>query len=142
MEKFLQLMMTEEDRRQPLCLPSLEQYRFALPDSPHNIVFEEQAENSSDVPLVRGGVLLKLVERLTYHTYVDTRFMKTFMMTYRDFTTPQELHDLLIERFNIPDPVVENKDGEGEADTDLGVSSLQARLKRFKKEYKKPVQLR
>jgi len=52
-------------------------------------------------PVIKGGNIEKLVERLTYEKYNDTKYMKAFMLTFRSFTTPAELLQLLINRFNI-----------------------------------------
>ncbi|XP_071400509.1 son of sevenless homolog 1, partial [Centroberyx affinis] len=64
-------------------------------------------------------------------------FVRTFLTTYRSFCKPQELLDLLMERFEIPEPRPTEADQlEG------GEQPLSAELKRFRKEFVQPVQLR
>ena len=144
--------------------PDASSYRFAELDSPSNIVFEEREKNSG-VPLIKGATLVKLVERLTYHVYATPMFMKTFLTTYRSFSSPTgmtsklkevsvititcffaiiELLDLLIERFHIPDPELSDKSEDGDSDvTDKFCKMRYAQdIKRFRKEYSQPVQFR
>ncbi|KAG1749328.1 ras GEF [Suillus lakei] len=52
----------------------------------------------------RGGTVAGLVERLTAHEYADPKFSKAFLMTYKTFTTLDELFRLLVERFWIQPP--------------------------------------
>ncbi|KAH9480568.1 Cell division control protein 25 [Psilocybe cubensis] len=65
--------------------------------SPSDIIIE--ADGS-----VRGGTVPALVERLTAHEQADTTFSKAFLMTYKSFTTLDELFDLLVARFRIQPP--------------------------------------
>ena len=67
---------------------------------------------------VKGGTIQALVERLTTHdapgqlpvstspvhtlivcSFADTKYNKTFLMTYKSFTTTDELFDILVARF-------------------------------------------
>ncbi|KAG2340122.1 ras GEF [Suillus weaverae] len=52
----------------------------------------------------RGGTVAGLVERLTAHEYADPKFSKAFLMTYKTFTSLDELFRLLVERFWIQPP--------------------------------------
>ncbi|CAH8604898.1 unnamed protein product [Dicrocoelium dendriticum] len=92
--------------------------------------------------LIRMATLEKLVERLAYPTHFDTRLVNTFLLVYRRVTTPENLLDLLIERFRIPDP--EFSPDELECDPQKGQleSPAQHMLKRFRSGYKKRVQAR
>ncbi|KAF8133461.1 ras guanine nucleotide exchange factor domain-containing protein, partial [Boletus edulis] len=53
---------------------------------------------------VRAGTVPALVERLTSHETGDPTFIKTFLMTYKSFTTLDELFELLVRRFCIQPP--------------------------------------
>lgn len=53
---------------------------------------------------VRAGTVPALVERLTSHETGDPNFIKTFLMTYKSFTTLDELFDLLVKRFYVQPP--------------------------------------
>lgn len=60
---------------------------------------------------VRGGTVAALVERLTAHEYADPKFNRAFLMTFRSFTTLDELLKLLIDRFWIqPPPNLDTED--------------------------------
>lgn len=113
--------------------------RYAEEDSEENVLFEEGQKSRAGVPLIKGGTLLKLIERLTYHKYADPSFVRTFLTTYRSFCKPHELLSLLIERFNIPEPPPTE---EEELAVERGMPVVREDLKRFRKEYAQPIQLR
>lgn len=139
LDRMLDHLLLEEEKAIPLRMPSPEKYCFAIEDAEDNIVFEEGQGNSSNAPVIKGGTLIKLIERLTHHKYADPTFVRTFLTTYRSFCKPRELLDYLIQRFVIPEPPPSEHDELAKA---RGETVLREDLKRFRKEYAQPVQLR
>ncbi|KAF9454846.1 ras GEF [Macrolepiota fuliginosa MF-IS2] len=66
--------------------------------NPSEIIIDE-ADNS-----VKAGTVPALVEKLTAHDQVDLPYARAFLMTYKDFTTLDELFDLLVQRFRLQPP--------------------------------------
>ncbi|XP_072265242.1 son of sevenless homolog 1 isoform X3 [Pyxicephalus adspersus] len=139
LERMLDGTILQEEKEEQLRLPSPKVYRFAEPDLEENILFEENVQPKSGIPIIKAGTVVKLIERLTYHMYADPNFVRTFLTTYRSFCKPQELLSLLIERFEIPEPEPNEADRIA---IENGDQPLSAELKRFRKEYVQPVQLR
>uniref|UniRef100_A0A183AK81 Ras-GEF domain-containing protein n=1 Tax=Echinostoma caproni TaxID=27848 RepID=A0A183AK81_9TREM len=129
----------------PLVLPPPNLYQFSTPDSITNIIFESSVRDSSvEIPVIRAATKVKLIERMTYHAYFDSKTVSVFLMTYRRYMTASELLELLIERFNVPEPdfnkAAENACSIGEAESPITVA---VRLeKRFRSVYKRRVQYR
>eukprot|EP01103_Thecamoeba_quadrilineata_P013977 TRINITY_DN4029_c0_g1_i2.p1 TRINITY_DN4029_c0_g1~~TRINITY_DN4029_c0_g1_i2.p1 ORF type:complete len:920 (-),score=181.35 TRINITY_DN4029_c0_g1_i2:173-2932(-) len=77
-------------------------------------------------PIIKGGTVDKLIERLTYARCPNPDYVTAFLLTYRSFTTPSYLLDQLINRFNIQPPS----------------DCSSAQLERFKKYKQRPIRLR
>jgi len=152
----------QHERNKPLpFMPPPSIYRFSEPDSKDNIQFEDfqnhrticgkdldksLRNDSEQIPVIRCATLIKLVERLTYHKY-QPNIVDSFLTTYRSFISdPEELLDLLIERFKIPDPplsvVYPNFNGSPDDLPEIDRTSYKHYLKRFRQEYSKPVKMR
>eukprot|EP00045_Choanoeca_perplexa_P007005 m.61483 g.61483 ORF g.61483 m.61483 type:complete len:1121 (-) comp13883_c0_seq1:104-3466(-) len=114
LEEKRQASSLDFNKRMSSLLPSPEVYPFVAPDTDTCIVFEDQP--SSRTPVVKAATLIKLVERLTYPQYADTKLLRHFLTTYRSFCSPKELLDVLLQRYNIPlsDAVKKDKTFERE----------------------------
>lgn len=137
------------ERNLPLpFMPPPDIYRFSEPDSRENIQFEAISANGDEnrIPVIKWATLIKLVERLTYHKY-QPNIVDIFLMTYRNFISdPEELLDLLIERFKIPDPplyiVQPGFIGSPDDLPECERTAYKQYIKRFRQEYSKPVKMR
>eukprot|EP00051_Salpingoeca_urceolata_P014836 m.189296 g.189296 ORF g.189296 m.189296 type:complete len:1239 (+) comp18204_c0_seq4:592-4308(+) len=122
--QILAQKIAEYEQSLPELNPDPAVYPFAQPDSPSCIVFEESGFGG--IPVIKGGVLLKLVERLTYPQYVDTHYLREFLTTFRSFCSKEELLDVLMQRFDVPAAATQDK----------------ALVKRYTKNYSSPIRLR
>jgi son of sevenless-like protein len=99
--------------------------QHVIPESPWFLGEDYSAEDIvfDDKGGVRAGTLRGLIARLTPHGQtgesavqckaagqdahdvpLDTSFFQCFLLTFRSFTNPPELFELLVERYNIEEP--------------------------------------
>ncbi|EGC38002.1 aimless RasGEF [Dictyostelium purpureum] len=74
-------------------------------DEPAENIITEKVHNTEydqDDEVVKYGSLNKLVEHLTHDSKHDLQFLKTFLMTYQSFCTPEKLMSKLQQRYNVP----------------------------------------
>eukprot|EP01119_Soliformovum_irregulare_P016088 TRINITY_DN4627_c0_g1_i1.p1 TRINITY_DN4627_c0_g1~~TRINITY_DN4627_c0_g1_i1.p1 ORF type:complete len:1122 (-),score=370.58 TRINITY_DN4627_c0_g1_i1:3-3107(-) len=71
-----------------------------------NYIVKEVSENGS--VRIRAATLDKLIVQLTC-TQLDMKFQRTFLLTYRSFTTPEIFLTKLEQRFNMKVPKLPNK---------------------------------
>eukprot|EP01094_Clydonella_sp_ATCC50884_P016857 TRINITY_DN2846_c0_g1_i1.p1 TRINITY_DN2846_c0_g1~~TRINITY_DN2846_c0_g1_i1.p1 ORF type:complete len:1130 (-),score=536.32 TRINITY_DN2846_c0_g1_i1:96-3485(-) len=83
-------------------LETIPGYPFGEPDTEKNLVLVRDVNTPS--PPIKGGTVVKLVERVTYDKSPDMNYMMAFLMTYKTFSSPEELLELLDKRWNMPRP--------------------------------------
>ncbi|KTF75624.1 hypothetical protein cypCar_00046090 [Cyprinus carpio] len=55
LERMLDTAMLQEEKEEQMRLPGAEVYRFAQPDSEENVVFEENVQSKSGIPIIKAG---------------------------------------------------------------------------------------
>ncbi|CAF4591890.1 unnamed protein product, partial [Rotaria sp. Silwood2] len=134
LQRELYNILVNEDAQQVLLTPDPSRYKFCAPNLSTNILIDyhtndKSSSSSSSSFIIRGATIEKLIEHLTHHQLLHPRFVKSFLMTYKSYCTPLELLNLLIERYNIPEPA-------------SAYLYTEQQLKKFRKEYVQPVKLR
>uniref|UniRef100_A0A8C9EHH7 Son of sevenless homolog 1 n=2 Tax=Pavo cristatus TaxID=9049 RepID=A0A8C9EHH7_PAVCR len=79
LERMLDVTMLQEEKEEQMRFPNPELYRFAEPDSEENIVFEENMQPKSGIPIIKAGTVVKLIERLTYHMYAGEWALRSYL---------------------------------------------------------------
>lgn len=119
MDRLLQTMTEEHNRNNQLPVPP-RGYVFDQPDTDDTILFDlsgspdTKAASSQAIIIdslnIKAATIEKLVERLTHHLYLNPKFNSTFLMFYREFSTPGELLNLLSLRYDVPDLDIQELD--------------------------------
>ncbi|KAF2138693.1 uncharacterized protein K452DRAFT_255463 [Aplosporella prunicola CBS 121167] len=81
---------------------------------PEFLQLDHEGEISYDFkpnpPQLKGGTLAGLVEQLTRHDRLDSPFNNTFLLTFRSFTSADELFEMLVKRWSIQPPAGLSRD--------------------------------
>lgn len=76
-----------------------------LRDTNDDVEFDANCDLSDPKPInVKSGSLYGLIRMLTYYKYPDPEYTHAFLLTYRTFTTAEELLSLIIERYTTSPP--------------------------------------
>eukprot|EP01125_Pyxidicula_operculata_P016700 TRINITY_DN577_c0_g1_i3.p1 TRINITY_DN577_c0_g1~~TRINITY_DN577_c0_g1_i3.p1 ORF type:complete len:1211 (-),score=280.78 TRINITY_DN577_c0_g1_i3:2634-6266(-) len=71
---------------------------FYIKDSPSNIMFEPHNR------VLAAATLPKIIERLTHPVFAETSSLMPFLAGYRYIFSPEYILDLLVIRYQVPDP--------------------------------------
>jgi hypothetical protein len=86
---------------------------IAFDSEAEKVMFEERPSEgflpgaswtTRTAPLVIGGTLKQLIDRLTYPRSVDIEFSEVFLSTFHAFVSPVELMDALSKRYRVRQP--------------------------------------
>jgi len=77
-----------------------EEFSFFEEDS-KDLLFVKQ-KGISSMPTVKAATPEKLIERLVPEKYPDPNYLSHFLLTYRSFTTPDKILEILENLFNAP----------------------------------------
>ena len=75
----------------PKPAPTFDEAWFLKHDLEADLVYDAKGQ-------VKGGTLDALIERLTRHDMMDSTFNQTFLLTFKSFTTAEELFEKIIAR--------------------------------------------
>jgi hypothetical protein len=74
-------------------------YPFYAADTPTIIQYDPQNPG-----VVRAATVAKLVERMTHHFNPDTNSLQAFLATFRAYSTPEDIMELVVGRYMMPTP--------------------------------------
>ena len=74
-------------------------------NSKGKFLYESENGDQIKTKTMKIGTLNKLVQALTSDRNINQTYLKTFITTYRSFTTPWKLLSKLMERYNVPSQV-------------------------------------